>query len=163
MPASPNQDDEANNEQEEKGGAGQRGFFSLANALSMVRKKQDELKIAREEKEKALEEEKKEKARDKRRRRRKNQKVNKAKLKAQTQLQAQESAEQSEKCDKDCEDDDNVISEKVEVRSKKVKRSRDLFDETGEALSKNYKASLKFLPRSVMIKNRKQEKKTATG
>lgn len=56
--------------------------FSMAHALSMVRRKQLEHKREQLEKEANLEEERKEKAREKRRRRRQNQKLVKAKAKA---------------------------------------------------------------------------------
>lgn len=53
--------------------------FSMAHALSMVRRRQEEQRRVQEEQQRAQDEEKKEKARAKRQRRRQNQKLAKAK------------------------------------------------------------------------------------
>jgi len=56
--------------------------FSMAHALSMIRKRREDESKAKKEREKELEEEKKRRAREKRRRRRKNLKERRKKLKA---------------------------------------------------------------------------------
>lgn len=115
-----------------------RASFSLASALSMIRKKQDQQMAANQEKERALEEEIKEKARIKRRRRRQNQKIAKAKARASEAPNTHVSSSKRKAYDSDAGDHGN--SDPV-----------------------NKLASLKFLPRALMVKKARKDDNANCG
>lgn len=139
--------------------------FSLAAALSAVRRRQDEQKAADKDKEKALEDERKEKARAKKKRRRQNQKLTKAQAKASEPKAEVEPIPEPK----------NPQKVKKRKRSKRKNKDRETQNEVrtelgssndcnqsgdNEAFDKS--ASLRFLPRTLMMKKgrNKEEKRS---
>lgn len=100
----------AEDEPEEGAGSNRRhvASFSMAHALSMVRRRQQEQQRAQQEQESVLEQERKEKARAKRQRRRQNQKLAKAKSRLEQGAEIEHGQDEQsmectnkETCDKD--------------------------------------------------------------